>query len=295
MQNIWTELKNVNIVNTMKLAGCMPKYTRGEASDFECFCAWIACLPLLDGNITAEQFAAEMERILERRTDLKDLCKSSPSNLWCEYNIKKYGFEYEKISDEIFNNPIFLYSKNECDEFFQKSSETFYINECRCNNSEALRMEEFKQKKSSDISCTVDFLDGEFLRPNGYKAAVIADKIKNDEKCTKAEINLLLLQNICEIIYQEKCRKIHLYIKECGSFEYAEQLIKYFFLRGFSARIYFGIEAYMSADEVVSLCQLSNDRIFITPVIRKDAGVDKEHFKAELAKIYPVSLLYTET
>lgn len=293
MLNIWTELKNTDIINTMRLAGCAPKYTNGQASDFECFCAWCACLPLLEGNVTAERFAAELGRALKKNTDISELKNALPNSLWCEYNTKKYGVEYSLPCDEKINLHSFLHSENYSDEKLNIFSKAVDINSCLSRGFDICTAEEHHTENGCNY-CTVGFFDGEFLRPDRYNASQIASKLISGEKCKNSEKNLLLAQNICEIAYQKKCRKIYLYIKSCGSHIYAEQLIKYFSLRGFCLRIYFKIEENMSAEEAVSLCMLSDDKIFITPVISRRVLKNKINFREELAKIYPSALVCIE-
>ncbi len=286
LENLWTELANEQIEENMLMLGCEKKYFNGTASHFEAFREWFSALPLLEGNITAKVFLSELEKSLERKVILSE----KPTDIWREYNQKKYGYSSSVICDEKLNYIFSGYEKILCDKKQHNYANIFEIKSVLNYNfnsfSEVLNIVE----KSRIYQAYAFLYSSEFVRPNRFEAECILKKYNNGENLNDFEYNIFLSQMICEILYKKSNKKIQLFLKTENDLNYLSELLKYLSGRELSSRIYIYINEKYSPEQIKKVCLSAFGECFATPIIEKGEALS-EFFLSELAKIYPIGLV----
>ncbi len=267
----------MDIYNTLRCLG-IDSQTIARASEFERFAMWCAHLDLLEGNEDAERFATLISQKCGRTLSAFDAAKMPPKFLWC----LMHGFECaENICDEKYNQQAWRCSPLLCDEKY-------------CDLAQAVDMDDYVKNKlaqgETDIAnsfvkaennCFFTSFENEvFVRPSLYAAAVEYERAKNGEKYN---LNLLKSQLILEWIYQNRCRKIQLYVDARECFEYVRELVRYMSMRKLTARIYLICDEKTPAERVCRLCTESAPCL-LTPVTTKQN-------KKALARAYPQGLI----
>jgi len=288
MKNLWSEVVNERMLTLMRLVGCDESFFDGRASDFECLAKWIAILPLLDGNTEAKSFAENIGNLLGRNMSVGELLHRKPAELWREYCTAHYVCEYLGMSDEKYNTHFSCRIDNICDEKRKLTSKTLSVNELICDCEFELEKLLDKLDNLGDFLVCAELLEGDFVRPDRYRAGVALKKIKSNEKCNNEEFNILISQLICEAIYRNDNLKIQLNFSRS---DYIKSFIEYLAYRKMKVRIYVSVSVKTSVCDVCDVCRLSGNGLLVTPCLIAEKGIQADGFLEELSRWYPIGML----
>ena len=95
MENLWMQIADEELIQTMRLLGSDERYTDGDASDFECLEEWLSARPLLEGNEVWQRTSKKLCELLLR----DDVSHIGAAKAWSTYNALRLGADV-KICDE---------------------------------------------------------------------------------------------------------------------------------------------------------------------------------------------------
>ena len=290
MQNAWTKLYSEDMGVTMRLARCEKKYCVGLASDFECFREWIFLLPQLEGNESAEQFAARLSDVLGTEMNVRELASCDPKHLWERCNtalhkveyLREYSVEKEKICSCKRKEIV-------CDEKFQNLDDytDLYTAVTQAVNIRLTTLAEIVDfiEKHTDRRITYTCPHKKFSRPDRFHAQKGIDLIKTDEK---EYLDVLLCQIICELCYFTERGKIQLILDPDGNLDYASDMIGYLNSRELSAEVFLLVNSSHPVEEIVRICLACGEHCVATPLVCDDAGTACAD---TLSRIYPRGMI----
>ena len=286
MENLWMQIADEELIQTMRLLGSDERYTDGDASDFECLEEWLLARPLLEGNEVGQRTAKRLCELLL----CDDVSNIGAAEAWSAYNALRLGADV-KICDEKSNHTFSGYKKIYCDEkdnSIQNALDVSALVDKSEGSFDAVR--EYISK--NDIFCVkADLRSDVFRRPDRYAAEVVLKNMISGEKYNIDDINVLYSQIICEIAYKFKSGFLQLYLNAQNGLGAAVGLIKYLVSRRLRVRVYLCVDADTDVTELKNACLCSGNDCFVTPVLLSCKSDGIEDFKNRLAKIYPIGLL----
>lgn len=284
MKNPWELLVTQELLELMLLTGCDRKYIDGNASDFEKFRELCAIFPKLRASNAAEDFLTRLSDICGRKLSFESICKQNARAIWlcaCTHN----------YSDEKFNNISFephakisvekeniIYGYTDINSLIDTTDLSEFNSLCDfCKYID----------NQGNYPILMNFKSAVFLRPNRYSAEQVFKKISNGEKYNFSEYNLLLCQIICELIFLKNDGILQLILQYDEQLKSANSLINYLIMRKLKARIFLYVSSSCSSTELKSICLLSNELCFITPILNKKKIDADNTFLQSLSRIYP--------
>ena len=274
-ENIWQNIVCDELPEMMKLLGCDKKYIDGTASDFECFREWLSLCSYAKGSDAVRKTADKMGELFGAPVSEEYLFSCCARELWIAFEegteLPKYTVEksYESITASRLN---FSVEK----EYLTSREEHFF--DC-CDFDEASFDEYVKKaKNTADTRFFIVAPKDEFERPDKYHASEYYDKYIRGEKCNKT---VIILQTAFELIYEKKCVIIHIKIDDDMSAKWAEELSKYFSMRGFSEKLFIWAGESATPETVKNVCGKYANAI---PVLYKKS---LEYIR-DFSKIYPI-------
>ena len=288
--NIWELACKGRVEECMRLLGCEERYVSGAASDFEKFREWCAVLEHLKGNRTAADFYVFLKDSVGVELSENGINGKNAEALWRSCN-QKLGYFFD---DEI------------CDE---KENRSNYVSSCKINAEKdkykgnmtdvakvVTALGESSVDKLTNLLISqgnngyfFDFGEGEFRRPDRYRAGLILEKICCGEKYEIEEMNFLLSQLVCEILYVEKYNETFFVFEHSKGRACSQGTVEYLRSRSLGGRIF--LQASLTdtcPEQLKSTCAASTDKLFISPVLLCGKGEDQEALRSKIAETYPL-------
>ena len=274
-KNIWKNIVCDELLEMMKLLGCEKKYIDGTASDFECFREWISLCSYAKDSSALITTADKISELFQTNVGEEYLYSCCAKELWRAFEggaeLPKCTVEksYESITASCLN---FSVEK----EYLTSREEHFF--DC-CDFDEASFDEYVKKAKNTDgTRFFIIAPKDEFERPDRYHASEYYDKYIRGEKCNNT---VIILQTAFELIYEKKCVIIHIKVDDDMSAKWAEELLRYFSLRGFSEKIFIWAGKNATPETIKSICKNYENAV---PVLFEKS----EGYIREFSKIYPI-------
>jgi hypothetical protein len=275
----------------MRLARCEKKCCDGSASDFECFREWIFLLPQLEGNESAERFAARLSDILGVEMSVRELACCDPKHLWERCNALLHGIEYVR-ENSVEKEKMCSCKRKEivCDEKFQyiDSYTDIYtaVTEALAQGLSTLENIVDFIEKYTDRRIIYTCPNKNFSRPDRFHAQKGIEQIRTDEK---EYLDILMCQIICELCYLFESGKIQLILDPDGNMDYASDMIGYLNSRELNAEIFLLTNSSDRAEEIVRICLESGEHCTAVPLVcNDDAGISCAD---TLARFYPRGMI----
>ncbi|MBE6577082.1 MAG: hypothetical protein E7653_02970 [Ruminococcaceae bacterium] len=275
-KNVWQSAVNKELIEAMRLCGCEKKYIDGSASDYECFCELLSVAKKMHGHDALNAFLHKLDRRGDLGVSYKELTLENARAIWLGENKKIFSCDNKHCENSVekynFYKSVLLLDR------IEKNTEDY---RCFIENLKHGLME-------NQSGVLMRFSENTFAVPNPYLAECIFGA------CQKIQNDILLCQILCEIILDKECRKKQIYIDTYGNYKYVHDLISFLNKHNMGASISIAVRVDDAVDDVLSACQLSNDKCFINPYIEVTKNISKEKlcdFKKHLSSIYPIGML----
>ena len=295
--NIWERACKDRVEECMRLLGCEERYMGGAASDFEKFREWCAVLELAKGCVAATDFELFLERtvgaeLLKGGAEIKNA-----EALWRICNQKLGCFFEDELCDE----------KENCSNYASSCKINAEKNKFTGNMTDVAKAASALGETSVEkLAKTLieqgnngyffSFGKGEFNRPDRYRAGAILEKICRDEKYETEEMNFLLSQLACEILYVEKYNEKFLVFDYSDGRVCSEGMVDHLISRSLGGRIFLRTPLWdTQPSQLKSLCARSTETLFISPIILCDKNIENDARRISLTESFPSGAIRWET
>ena len=112
---------------------------------------------------------------------------------------------------------------------------------------------------------------------------------EDGEKYEIEEMNFLLSQLVCEILYVEKYNETFFVFEHSKGRACSQGTVEYLRSRSLGGRIF--LQASLTdtcPEQLKNTCAASTDKLFISPVLLCGKGEDQEALRSKIAETYPL-------